>query len=85
MPISNTPAVERIARVLAGARLSANAEGSDPSAGPEVDAEWRDHVNEAVAVLRTLREPDQRMAQAGDPQVWEAMVLAALEDGSVSG
>jgi hypothetical protein len=80
MPVSHTPAVERIARVLAGARLSANAEGTDSSAGPEVDAAWRDHVNEAVAVLKTLREPDERMAQAGDPEVWEAMVLAALPE-----
>ena len=78
MPVSNTPAVERIARVLAGARLSANMEGNDSSAGPEVDAAWRDHVEEAVAVLKTLREPDGQMAAAGDPQVWEAMVEAAL-------
>jgi hypothetical protein len=78
MPVSNTPAVERIARVLAGARLSANMDGSDPSAGPEVDATWSEHVDEALAVLRTLREPDQQMAQAGDPRVWEAMVEAAL-------
>ncbi len=33
MPESNRPLVERIARVLAGAALSSNAEGSDPSAG----------------------------------------------------
>ena len=79
MPVSNTPAVERIARVLAGARLSANMEGEDRSAGPEVDATWSEHVDEAVAVLKTLREPDQRMAQAGDPRVWEAMVEAALD------
>jgi hypothetical protein len=80
MPVSTTPAIERVARVLAGARLSINADGADPSAGPEVDATWRDHVNEAVAVLKTLREPDERMARAGDPQVWEAMVQAALPD-----
>src|ERR687889_192143 len=33
MPESNRPLVERIARVLAGAAFSSNAEGSDPSAG----------------------------------------------------
>ena len=37
MPESNCPLVERIARVLAGAALSSNAEGSDPSAGEKVD------------------------------------------------
>ena len=37
MPVSEKPLVERIARVLAGAALSSNAEGSDPSAGDKVD------------------------------------------------
>ena len=32
MPQAHSPIVERIARVLAAAELSANAEGSDPSA-----------------------------------------------------
>jgi hypothetical protein len=77
-PVSSTAAVERIARVLAGQRLSANADGDDPSAAPEVDASWRDHLDDATAVLKTLREPDARMAAAGDPQVWHAMVEAAL-------
>jgi len=39
MPVSELSAIERIARVLAGQRLSANADGSDPSAGARVDAE----------------------------------------------
>ena len=30
-------------------------------------------------MLRTLREPDQIMADAGNGETWEAMVLAALE------
>ena len=38
MPISNTPIVERIARVIAGRILSINAEGGDPSAGDRVDS-----------------------------------------------
>jgi hypothetical protein len=79
MPVSNTPAVERIARVIAGRVVSINAEGGDPSAGDRVDQIWRDYVEDARSVLRTLREPDQRMASAGDPDVWERMVLAALE------
>ena len=67
MPVSEQPLVERIARVLAGAALSSNAEGSDPSAGEKVDLAWREHVNQALAVLHTMREPDERMAAAGDP------------------
>ena len=61
MPESNRPLVERIARVLAGAALSSNAEGSDPSAGEKVDLAWREHVNQALAVLHTAREPDEAM------------------------
>jgi hypothetical protein len=79
MPVSNTSIVERIARVIAGRVVSINADGADPSAAHRVDEIWRDHVEDARSVLRTLREPDEVMAQAGDADVWERMVLAALE------
>jgi len=79
MPVSNTSIVERIARVIAGRVASINAEGDDPSAGDRVDATWRDYAEDARSILRTLREPDETMAAAGDPAVWERMVLAALE------
>ena len=78
MPESNRPLVERIARVLAGAALSSNAEGSDPSAGEKVDLVWREHVNQALAVLHTAREPDEAMAAAGDPETWRKMVEVAI-------
>jgi hypothetical protein len=78
MPDSNRPLVERIARVLAGAAHSSNAEGSDPHAGEKVDLVWREHVNQALAVLHTAREPDEAMAAAGDEDVWRNMVEAAL-------
>jgi hypothetical protein len=78
MPVSERPLVERVARVLAGAAHSSNAEGSDPSAGDKIDRVWREHVNEALAVLHTLREPDEQMAAAGDPDVWRKMVEAAI-------
>ena len=78
MPESNRPLVERIARVLAGEKLSSNAEGSNGSAGPEVDRTWREHVNEALAVLHTAREPDQGMAAVGDTEMWRNMVEAAI-------
>jgi hypothetical protein len=79
MPVSEMPLVERIARVLAGAAHSSNAEGSDPSAGEKVDLAWREHVNQALAVLHTMREPDGRMASVGDADTWSRMVEAALE------
>ena len=80
MPVSEQPLVERIARVLAGAAHSSNAEGSDPSAAEKIDLVWRQHVNQALAVLHTMREPDERMAAAGDAETWANMVEAALAD-----
>jgi len=79
MPIATLPAAERIARVLAGQRASANAEGDETSASRMVEQKWRDHLMDAAAVLKTLREPDEAMAAAGDAAVWERMVLAAIE------
>ena len=84
LPISTTPAVERIARVITGRVLSINAQGGAPSASGLVDAAWRDHREDALSILRTLREPDAAMADAGDADMWERMVLAALEAEGVS-
>jgi len=78
MPVSEKPLVERIARVLAGAAHSSNAQGSDPSAGEKVDLVWHEHVNQALAVLHTMREPDEDMAAAGDVDVWRKMVEVAI-------
>lgn len=78
MPVSEQPLVERVARVLAAAAHSSNAEGSDPSAGDKIDTVWREHVNQALAVLHTMREPDQEMAGAGDAGSWSKMVEAAI-------
>ena len=78
MPESNCALVERIARVLAGAALSANAEGDNGHAAAEVDRTWREHVNQALAVLHTAREPDEVMAAVGDTAMWRNMVEAAI-------
>ena len=79
MPESVTPLVERIARVLAAAEISSNAEGSDPSAGDKIDLAWHGHLNQALAVLHTMREPDEAMAATGDSDTWTRMVETALE------
>ena len=78
MAVSEKPLVERVARVLAGAAHSSNAEGSDPSAAEKVDKVWHEHVNQALAVLHTAREPDEAMAAAGDADVWRKMVETAI-------
>jgi hypothetical protein len=78
MPESNRPLIERIARVLAGAAHSSNAEGSDPSAAEKVDRVWREHVNKAIAVLHTAREPDEAQAAVGEVEIWRRMVEAAI-------
>lgn len=80
MPVSTTAVVERIARVIAGRIVSSNADGSDPSAGDIVDRVWRDYREDALSILRTLREPDPAMAEAGDVAVWERMIEAALAE-----
>jgi len=80
MPVSEQPLVERVARVLAGAAHSSNAEGSDPSAADKIDQVWREHVNQALAVLHTMREPDEQMAERGDPEIWSDMVETAISD-----
>jgi len=79
MPVSETPLVERVARVLAGAELSSNADGSDAHAASKVDNHWRNHVNEALAVLHTMREPDETMEAEGDAETWARMVEAAID------
>jgi len=79
MDVSTTPVAERIARVLAGQRISCNAGGDAGSAAQLIDAAWPDYVSDALAVLKTLREPDKAMAAAGDPAVWEAMILAGIK------
>ena len=84
MPVSKQPLVERIARVLAGAALSSNAEGSDPSAAEKVDRAWPEHINQAIAVLHTAREPDSRMAEAGDAETWERMIEAAIKQAEAT-
>jgi hypothetical protein len=80
MQTATTPFAERIARVLAGHELSKNADGAMASAGPAVDDTWPDHVDAAVAVLKTLREPTEAMIAAGDGAAWERMILAALSE-----
>ena len=78
MPVSEQPLVERIARVLAGAALSSNAEGSDPSAGEKVDLAWPEHVNQALAVLHTMREPDEAHGRGRRCRDVANMVEAAI-------
>jgi hypothetical protein len=80
MPVSNSSAVERIARVIAARVISINAAGDDPSAADRVDAIWRDYRGDALSVLRTLREPDPAMAAAGDVAMWERMIEAGLAE-----
>jgi hypothetical protein len=83
MDVATTSLVERIARVLAARRLSWNAEGGDPSAAGHVDALWPEHRDDALAILRTIREASPVMAAEGDAALWERMVLAALAEGEV--
>lgn len=79
----STPAIERIARVLAGERLSSNAEGAEPSASSQVDARWHEYCDEAVAILKSLREPPPEIAQTGNGEAWTRAIAAALGQTAV--
>ena len=88
--ISQQPATERIARVLAGHALSPNGDGpqgAERAVSTEVEAHWREELDRALAVLKTLREPSKMMVAAGEAEaggdaadVWSAMVRAAIDD-----
>ena len=84
--LSVTSPVERIARVIAAEALSANGDGVETSASGMVDAVWREELNRATAVLKTLREPTPEMVEAGraagagPAEIWSAMVRVALEE-----
>lgn len=76
--------VERIARVIAGYRLSANADGAECSAADAVDALWAVHQDEAVAILKSLREPSPTMVESGMGGEWGVMIereVAAADGG----
>lgn len=78
MPVAHTSLVERIARVIAGRVVSSNADGDDPSAGARVDEVWQFYRDDAVSILKTMREPDEAAAAAGDVEMWERMIEASL-------
>jgi hypothetical protein len=83
MSLNSTHTIERIARVLAGERISINAEGADPSAGERVDSTWPEYCAEAVAVLKSLRDPPPEIAAVADRETWSRAIAAALgEDAS---
>ena len=84
MPVSSMDVVERIARVIAGRVLSVNAEGEDASASDEVDSTWHDYREDAISILRTLREPDPAMAEAGEMATWQRMIEAALSEAGAT-
>ena len=75
------PLLERIARVLAGAELSANADGGDSHAADAVDATWRNHRNQALAILNTIREPDPGMTDPAECAAWKRAIDSAIANG----
>lgn len=87
--------VERIARALAGHHFSRNAEGAAPpatSVSDLVDQKWPDYVEDALAVLKTMREADPQMIAAGErassrgiAATWDEMVRAAVGEEQAAG
>lgn len=82
MPVASTSLIEQIARVIAGRIISINADGDYASAGDKVDEVWHLYTDDAVSILKTMREPDQAAADVGDAVMWERMIEAALARGA---
>jgi hypothetical protein len=80
MDVAQTTLAERIARALAGLDHSANGDGVERSASVSVDETWPGYLDQADAILRTIREPSPGMAATGDPRIWAAMVEAAIAE-----
>ena len=80
MTDTTLPMLERIARVLAGAEVSANADGDDAHAARAVDETWPNHRNQAMAILHVMREPDAKVGEA-DGIVWRRLIEDAIANG----
>jgi hypothetical protein len=80
MADQSTHTIERVARVLAGERLSSNADGAEPSAGDIVDNRWPEYREEALAVLKSLRDPPPEVEAVVDRETWARAIVAALGD-----
>jgi hypothetical protein len=80
MTDTTLPMLERIARVLAGAEVSANADGDDAHAARVVDESWPNHRNQAMAILHVMREPDAKVGEA-DGIVWRRLIEDAIANG----
>lgn len=78
MPVANSSLVERIARVIAARVASSNADGDESSAAETVNDVWPMYRDDALSILKTMREPDAAAAAAGDPEMWERMIEAAI-------
>jgi len=83
MPVSNTPIVERVARILAAQHIRKHLEDPEESSiGRQVDESWPQYTDNALEILKTLREPDASMAQAGNLVNWQSMIGAAINGGA---
>lgn len=50
------------------------------SAGDTVDGRWPEYCAQAVAVLKSLREPPPEIAEAGVGEAWSRAIAAAIGD-----
>ena len=72
--------IERVARVLAGQYFSRNAAGAagDDDASTLVDQNWVDFLEDAVAVLKTLRAPPASLQNESDAALWGLVIQSVL-------
>ena len=64
--------------------VSGSVPNSVPKLPNEVTCRKFHHLAEPLAeVLKTMREPDEQMAEVGDVAIWERMIRAALPAGEL--
>lgn len=80
MAHADTDIIERISRVLAGQYFSRNAAGAagEDDASILVDENWVDFQEDAVAVLKTLRQPPPALTNENDIALWGLVIQSAL-------
>jgi hypothetical protein len=77
--------IERISRVLAGqyfsrasTRLGLTGAAGEDDASVLVDQNWVDFQEDAIAVLKTLRQPPPSLTNENDAALWGLVIQSAL-------
>lgn len=68
-PLEQRTLVERVARYLATRKVEPMPSQADT---------WPNHIEAAASLLAIIKDPDPRMLEVGDLNIWQKMIDAAL-------